>query len=669
VHNRARDKAGSLGSKARVRRRPGRAPAADLHTYQVVTNSIADMVSVVGEDEVYRLVNDAWCRQTGLARERVIGRSVSEVLPDSITEERRRALSECLHTQRVSVLRDVHHRAGAPPQYLQTTYSPFAEPVEGVRCVVLVTRDVTAEEQALQASRAGQAQTRALLDAFPGFMAALDEDSRYTYVNERLARVLGRPMNDIIGRQGIEVLGHMRFEANRADIERALQGLTAMGERHYPATSTRGRLDLEVRHVPGPTLADGRRSYYVFGVDITERKLAQEALTAAKDEAERANRAKSRFMSMMSHELRTPMNAILGFSQLLMSDTAHPLTHEQRQYAEEILRGGRHLLRLINDVLDLGRIESGRLAMAMASVPLLPLLMECLALMAPLARERPVQLELADRDVLDCTVHADPLRLKQVMLNLLGNAIKYNRPGGQVTVQGSLNDGHVEVRVVDTGTGLTVDQRQRLFIAFERLSARQSGVEGTGIGLALSRQLMLAMGGEIGADSVLDVGSTFWIRLPRATQKAHDASPRPTLTPSAPPSGAPRHRVLYVEDNPVNALLMRAMLARLPDIHLECAEEPLQAIELARSLRPQLLLLDVELPGIDGLELLQRLRVDESMRTIPAIAVSAGAMPGDIRKALDAGFAAYLTKPLELGELLQAVRRHLPDGHDTTQAG
>jgi CheY-like chemotaxis protein len=180
---------------------------------------------------------------------------------------------------------------------------------------------------------------------------------------------------------------------------------------------------------------------------------------------------------------------------------------------------------------------------------------------------------------------------------------------------------------------------------------------------------MLAMGGEIGADSVLDVGSTFWIRLPRATQTAHGALPRPTPTPSAPLSGALRHRVLYVEDNPVNALLMRAMLARLPDIQLECAEEPLQAIELARSLHPQLLLLDVELPGIDGLELLQRLRADESMRAIPAIAVSAGAMPGDIRKALDAGFAAYLTKPLELGELLQAVRRHLPDGHHPAQTG
>jgi PAS domain S-box-containing protein len=283
VYSKERDKAGSPGSKARVRGRPRRAPAADLHTYQVVTNSIADMVSVVGEDEVYRLVNDAWCRQTGLARERAIGRSVSEVLPDSITDERRRALSECLRTQRVSVLRDVYHRAGAAPQHLQTTYSPFAEPVEGVRCVVLVTRDVTVEELALQATRASQEQTRALLDAFPGYIAACDEDHRYTYVNERLARMYGQASSDIVGRLVHEVLGAERFAANLPDAERALQGHTVMKERHYPAERHRPQVDLEVRYIAGPTLPNGKRSYYVFGIDITERKLAQEALTAAKD--------------------------------------------------------------------------------------------------------------------------------------------------------------------------------------------------------------------------------------------------------------------------------------------------------------------------------------------------------------------------------------------------
>jgi PAS domain S-box-containing protein len=505
----------------------------------MVTNSIADMVSVVGEDEVYRLVNDAWCRETGMKREDVIGRSVTEVLPGSITRERRHALSACLRDQRPGVLRDVFTQPDGTLRYLETTYAPFAEPVDGVRCAALVTRDVTAQAVAAQATQAGQ-----------------------------------------------------------------------------------------------------------------------EALLAAKEEAERANRAKSRFMSLMSHELRTPMNAILGFGQLLRSDSLHPLTAEQQQYVEEILVGGRHLLTLINDVLDLGRIESGRLAMAVQPVALRPIVEECVALMAPLAQQRPVRLLLPEPDTLQCHVHADPLRLKQVLLNLLSNAIKYNRRDGDVTVRCVPGPERVELRVSDTGIGFTPDQSERLFVAFERLGARVTGVEGSGIGLALSRQLMRAMGGEIGADSELDVGSTFWVRLRTAPSNAATA-PAPAAATPGPRDPQRRHTVLYVEDNEVNALLMRAMLARLPGVQFEHTVSPLQALDMARAQTPHLLLLDIQLPEIDGFELLRRLRADPVTQRVPAIAVSAGAMPADIERALQAGFAAYLTKPLELGELLHAVQQHL----------
>jgi PAS domain S-box-containing protein len=522
-----------------MHRRVPSAHAVDLRTYQMVTNSIADIVSVVGEDEVYRLVNDAWCRSTGLKREDVIGRSVAEVLPGSITRERRQALNECLRDQRPGMLRDVFTQPDGTLRYLETTYAPFAEPVHGVRCAALVTRDVTAEEMAAQATQA-----------------------------------------------------------------------------------------------------------------------SQQALLAAKDEAERANRAKSRFMSLMSHELRTPMNAILGFGQLLLSDPRHPLTPEQRRHAEEILVGGRHLLRLINDVLDLGRIETGRLAMALQPVALQPLAEECLALMAPLAQARPVRLLLPEPGSLQCHVHADPLRLKQVLLNLLSNAIKYNRRDGDVTLRCVPQPGQVELRISDTGIGITPDQGQRLFVAFERLGAGQSNVEGSGIGLALSRQLMRAMGGEIGAESELDVGSTFWVRLRTVPALPAAAPAAPPATPSA-LDATRQYTVLYVEDNEVNAVLMRAMLARLPVVQLEHTVSPLQALEMARALRPQLLLLDIQLPEIDGFELLRRLRADPATRHTPAIAVSAAAMPADIERALQAGFDDYLTKPLDLGELLQAVQQHL----------
>jgi CheY-like chemotaxis protein len=257
-------------------------------------------------------------------------------------------------------------------------------------------------------------------------------------------------------------------------------------------------------------------------------------------------------------------------------------------------------------------------------------------------------------------VQADALRLKQVLLNLLSNAIKYNRRDGEVTLHCVLAAQHVELRVSDTGIGLTSDQTSRLFVAFERLGARQSSVEGTGIGLALSRQLVRAMGGEIGVDSQLDSGSTFWIRLPRAGQHAPAPAHALNAVVPWPLKALQRHTVLYVEDNAVNALLMRAMLARLPNVRFEHAADPLQALELVHALRPALLLLDIQLPEIDGFELLRRLRADPATSAIPAIAVSAGAMTADIERALQGGFAAYLTKPLDLTELLQAVQQHLP---------
>ena len=651
----ARNRRATYKASARVRRRAPLAHAVDLHTYQMVTNSIADMVSVVGEDEVYRLVNDAWCRETGLKREDVIGRSVTEVLPGSITRERRRALSDCLLHQLPGVLRDVFTQPSGTLRYLETTYAPFAEPVQGVRCAALVTRDVTVEEMAAQTTQAGHARMLALLDAFPGFMAACDEQHRYTYVNERLARVLGLPARQIVGQLASDVLGEQRFLINLPQVERAWRGEPSMAERQYPDPAGRGDLDLEVHYVAGAPLADGRRSYYVFGIDISDRKQAQQALIAAKEEAERANRAKSRFMSLMSHELRTPMNAILGFGQLLRSDPLHPLTPEQQQYVDEILVGGRHLLTLINDVLDLGRIESGRLAMAMAPVALRPIVEECLALMAPLAQQRagaPAAAR-ARQPAVPCAHR--PAALKQVLLNLLSNAIKYNRRDGDVTVR--LRAGPAAGRTAHQRHWHRphADQRQRLFVAFERLG---SSLEGSGIGLALSRQLVRAMGGEIGVDSELDVGSTFWLRL-RAAPSQADATPAALDAAPVALDAQRDHRVLYVEDNEVNALLMRAMLARLPGVQFEHTVSPLQAIEMARVTRPDLLLLDIQLPEIDGFELLRRLRTDPAMGTVPAIAVSAGAMPADIERALQAGFAAYLTKPLDLSELLHAVQQHL----------
>jgi CheY-like chemotaxis protein len=369
----------------------------------------------------------------------------------------------------------------------------------------------------------------------------------------------------------------------------------------------------------------------------------------------------------MSHELRTPLHAILGFGQLLHSDDRHPLDAEQQQHAQEILRGGRHLLRLINDLLDLGRIETGRLPIDNAPVRLLPVLEECIGLVQPLAHQRGILVHRLPRESCGCQVMADRTRLQQVLLNLLANAIKYNRPDGHVAVSCHADAQSVRIDVRDSGYGLSAEQQQRLFRAFERLGADTTLVEGTGIGLALSRRLAQAMAGEIGVDSEVGTGSTFWLRLARATQ-AHDG------TPSIPSQAAVtatlasdrEYRVLYVEDNPVNIVLMEAMLARLPQLKFLHAADPADGLELARRTRPALILLDIQLPGMDGFEVLRRLRADDGTWGIPAIAVSASAMAADVEAGLASGFAAYLTKPLDMASLLNAVQQTLASQH---QAG
>jgi CheY-like chemotaxis protein len=372
-------------------------------------------------------------------------------------------------------------------------------------------------------------------------------------------------------------------------------------------------------------------------------------LVHARDEAESANRAKSEFLSRMSHELRTPMHAILGFGQLLQGDAALALSEPSRTHLREILRAGQRLLGLINELLDLERIEAGQLALAPDLVELAPLLQECLLASEAVARQHRVQLPDPQALSLPGRVLGDRERLKQVVLNLLSNAIKHNRRGGQVGLQVAPDGDALRITVSDTGPGLDEAQRLRLFHAFERLGADRGAVDGAGIGLALSKRLVELMGGQIGLDSEPGVGSRFWVRLACA-----DALP-------AAAQAAPVHAgtVLYVEDNPVNVLLMEAMLGQQTRLRLISADLPETGLQLAREQQPDLVLLDIQLPGMDGYEVLRRLRADEGTRGIPVVAVSANAMPADIARGAAAGFDDYLTKPIDQRVLMAMLQRVL----------
>lgn len=397
-------------------------------------------------------------------------------------------------------------------------------------------------------------------------------------------------------------------------------------------------------------------------MDITEVKRAEERVIQAKEQAEKANRAKSEFLSSMSHELRTPLNAILGYTQLFEYDGN--LKPQQIENVREIRKAGEHLLQLINDVLDLAKIESGNMTVSLEPVLLSRLLDECFTLVQPQADARGIRLAARIAEHANTYVIADHVRCKQALLNLLSNAVKYNHVGGEVDVTLVTQEGQkLRISVRDNGRGIPLIRQSEVFQPFNRLSAENSNIEGSGVGLVITKQLVEMMNGKLDFSSTEGVGTTFWMDFPMSAEWSSETLPQNKKKDYSP---AILHvqrkcKVLYVEDNPANIRLLQQIFSRYPQLELEIAEEAFLGIYKARSINPDLIILDINLPGMDGYEVLAVLKSDPATNKVPVVGLSANAMPYDIERGRNAGFFDYLTKPVDINLLIDVFNKLLVD--------
>ena len=524
---------------------------------------------------------------------------------------------------------------------------------------------VEAEQAVLdQRLRDQQFYTRSLIESNIDALMTTDPRGIISDVNQQMEALTGSTRDELIGAP------FKNYFTDPARAEEAITRVLHEGKvTNYELTALARDGKETVVSYNATTFYDRDRNLQgVFAAarDVTERKQFEMTLQennieleTARAAAEKANLAKSEFLSSMSHELRTPLNAILGFAQLMMSSSPPP-TAAQMLSIDQILKGGWYLLRLINEILDLAMIESGKVTMSQEAMSIGDVLQDCQQMFEPQAQSRGIQMSFPQLEHL-FYVHADRTRVKQVMINLLSNAIKYNKPGGTVVVQCAMSsENRVRVSVTDTGAGLSQDNVTQLFQPFNRLGQAGSGEEGTGIGLVVTKQLVELMGGSLGVESAVGVGTVFWVELeastaPQLLYGTDAGADREEWRPDMSGITSTQRTVLYVEDNPANLALVEQLIARRSELKLLTATDGRQGVVLARTFLPDLILMDINLPGISGVEAMGILRDDPATAHIPIMALSANAIPREIQKGLDAGFFKYLTKPIKVVEFMEAL--------------
>jgi PAS domain S-box-containing protein len=524
-----------------------------------------------------------------------------------------------------------------------------------------IMQDVTDLAQTTHELSETDQRLRQLLDRTREGYWYIDTEGFTIDANPAMCALLQRPLETIIGRHVFDFLDETNENIFKEQIAKRRSGQNDAYE--IELTREDGTLVPCINTATSLFDRHGNRTGSVgLWTDITEQRRSRVMLEKARDEAENANRAKSEFLSSMSHELRTPLNAILGFGQLLQSDPQFSAIESSRIATDQIVSGGHHLLELIDDILNLAQIETGNVPLNIERVDAVEVTRSAIRLLQRSAADRGIIINTENFEMPAPDIEVDANKFEQVLLNILSNAIKYNIENGTITVAFStMEPDRMRCTISDTGTGIEESKRSQIFEPFNRLGAERGPIQGTGIGLAITRELTLKMGGRIGYAPGLDHGSSFWVEYPIAravleaepvaTAAAESAVPTTVTTDGFPPT----HKVLYIEDNPANQLLMEKIFDRFPHLTFFSARSAETGLRLALEINPDVILMDVNLPGMSGIEAMGEMRRHSSLNTIPVIAISADAMPHDVQRGFAAGFREYVKKPFMIPEILSSI--------------
>lgn len=647
----------SVSEMRAIAKRTAALEASEQSSRQIFEEAPIGM-ALVGLDERFKQANTSLCEMMGYSEQELTERTPLDIThPDDVGSSK--GLAHAMLTEAApSSVEKRFIRKGGDMLWATRTATVIRNETGKPRHYLVMVEDISKRKHAESALRDSRRELESahhakqlIMDNSQDVICTIDELGRFVTVSAACEQLWGYTPAELVGRQYIEYLVHPDDHASSKTVAADLRA----GRKVTGFVNRNTRKDGAIVDVLWSlSWSESDRIVFCVAHDVTERARIEKALREAKEDADRANMAKSEFLSRMSHELRTPLNAILGFGQLLERQSP---SETQKKRLGYLLGAGRHLLNLINEVLDISRIEAGNLQLSLEGVRIEDALAEALDLMRPMAEERNIELSTPAPLDGECFVRADRQRLKQVLLNLITNAIKYTGAGGKATISYErLGTNAIRLGITDTGAGISPDKLARLFTPFDRLGAEHSTVEGTGLGLALCQRLMQAMEGSVGVKSTLGEGSTFWIELPITDSPLTVAALRKSESLNRENGAtAGKRTILYVEDNLSNLMLVEQMLADQADIELLTAMQGRLGFDLALQHLPDLILLDLHLPDLPGWKVLEQLQRNAATCRIPVVVISADATQRQIDRLLAAGARAYLTKPIEVAEFYRVI--------------